>query len=197
MTPAVTVMTVNLYYDDPDLLSVNGFGYLLPRSVPLEQNPERALGVVFDSSFSAALDTAPGTKLTVMLGGHWWNKLPASDLPDEKQGEALARSVLEAHLKITDKPAAVKVNLARDCIPQYTVGHGGRMSKINDALYEAFQGRLKVAGSWYGGVGVNDCIAAGFRTALELEKFPRRCGLEAFLPEHQVWALRSLNERSH
>jgi oxygen-dependent protoporphyrinogen oxidase len=118
---SVSVMVVNLYYRNPDLIppTTRGFGYLIPRSVPLDENPERALGVLFSSETSGrpgtlvpqgmsatrpmdeeeprkgfaqelesdqGQDTAPGTKLTVMLGGRWWDGWEASDLPSEEQG---------------------------------------------------------------------------------------------------------------
>ncbi|CAK7214843.1 oxygen-dependent protoporphyrinogen oxidase [Sporothrix bragantina] len=55
---AVTIMVVNLYYAEPALHHpYRGFGYLIPQSVPLEQNPEGALGVIFDSD--RELDTRP------------------------------------------------------------------------------------------------------------------------------------------
>ena len=129
---SVNTMVVNLYYDNPKLLAVQGFGYLIPRSVPLEQNPERALGVIFgtetsglhskplsadlpryinfewsekhgtaiinrdsveDHLYSPDLvkqDTAPGTKLTVILGGHWWHDWAEPDLPTEDQAIEMA-----------------------------------------------------------------------------------------------------------
>lgn len=47
---AVTIMVVNLHYATPRLHApAQGFGYLIPQSVPLEQNPECALGVMFDT----------------------------------------------------------------------------------------------------------------------------------------------------
>ncbi|ERS99826.1 hypothetical protein HMPREF1624_03191 [Sporothrix schenckii ATCC 58251] len=47
---AVTIMVVNLHYAEPNLhRPYGGFGYLIPQSVPLEENPEGALGVIFDS----------------------------------------------------------------------------------------------------------------------------------------------------
>src|SRR5262249_55360275 len=51
---SVSVMVVNLYYSNPDLIppSTRDFGYLIPRSVPIDQNPERALGVIFSSETS-------------------------------------------------------------------------------------------------------------------------------------------------
>ncbi len=47
---AVTIHVVNLHYAAPGLnRPYNGFGYLIPQSVPVELNAEAALGVIFDS----------------------------------------------------------------------------------------------------------------------------------------------------
>jgi oxygen-dependent protoporphyrinogen oxidase len=157
-------MSVNLFFPNPDLLPVHGFGYLIPRSVPLNQNPERALGVVFDSDATVGQDTIEGTKVTVMLGGHWWDVFDT--YPDEEEGAAMARSVLRRHLGITDVPSRTLVSLQRDCIPQYTVGHDQRMQVAHRALRDGYQGRLQVAGNSYTGVGLNDCVAAGVNAAM-------------------------------
>ena len=163
---SVNVMVVNQFYSDPNLLPYRGFGYLLPRSVPLEQNPERALGVIFGSETSTSdhrivgslefkmggaergrpkpediakaiafaeeqakmtpnpsQDTARGTKLTVMLGGHWWDGWdPKSDLPDEESAIEMARAVVKRHLGITDMPVVAKARLARNAIPAVSSG---------------------------------------------------------------------------
>ncbi|OAA61017.1 protoporphyrinogen oxidase [Niveomyces insectorum RCEF 264] len=47
---AVTIQVVNLHYAEPHLnRPYHGFGYLVPQSVPLAENPEAALGVLFDT----------------------------------------------------------------------------------------------------------------------------------------------------
>ncbi|KAL9021426.1 MAG: hypothetical protein Q9185_001323 [Variospora sp. 1 TL-2023] len=177
-TPAVTVMVVNLYFSNPSVLPVRGFGYLLPRSLPFEQNPERALGVVFDSDASIGQDEIPGTKVTVMLGGHWWDGWEA--YPDEDMGASMAKSVLKRHLGISEIPRATCVGLQKDCIPQYTVGHHGRMSLGHEAL-QKFKGRLRVAGSSYTGVGLNDCVRSARNVVTSLvEGRQRDTGLESF-----------------
>ncbi|KAI4093335.1 MAG: hypothetical protein LQ344_002923 [Seirophora lacunosa] len=177
-TPAVTVMVVNLYFSDPSVLPVRGFGYLLPRSLPFEQNPERALGVVFDSDASIGQDDIPGTKVTVMLGGHWWDGWQA--YPDEDMGANMAKSVLKRHLGISEIPRAIRVGLQKDCIPQYTVGHHRRMALGHEALQE-FQGRLRVAGSSYTGVGLNDCVRSARNVVASLvEGRHQDTGLESF-----------------
>ncbi|EXJ54117.1 protoporphyrinogen oxidase [Cladophialophora yegresii CBS 114405] len=204
---SVNVMVINLYYDNPDLLSIRGFGYLIPRSVPVEQNPERALGVLFGSETSGRFDsvnrrssppfyiqrewdkekgqpvvrpqqepydgpdivhqdTAPGTKLTVMMGGHWWNEWADSDLPTEKQAIEMAQTLLKRHLNIDERPTVAKARLNRNCIPQPPVGYAQDMATIHDALLSKYKGRLKVLGPWWQGApGMNDCVRVARETA--------------------------------
>lgn len=179
--PAVTVMVVNLYFSNPSLLPVRGFGYLLPRSLPFEQNPERALGVVFDSDATVGQDDIPGTKVTVMLGGHWWDEWKA--YPDEEMGASMAKDVLKRHLGISEEPQAIRVGLQKDCIPQYVVGHHWRMEEGHEAL-EEYGGRLRVAGSSYTGVGLNDCVRAARNVVMGLvEGRNQDTGLESFAEE--------------
>ncbi|KAL2065147.1 hypothetical protein VTL71DRAFT_4288 [Oculimacula yallundae] len=176
LTHSVTVMVVNLYYKDPHVLPERGFGYLIPRSIPFDQNPECALGVVFDSHAVQGQDTASGTKVTVMLGGHWWDAFDA--YPDEEEGINMARSVLERHLKITDEPAATRVSLQRNCIPQYTVGHDSRMQTAHGDLMREFKGKLAVAGNSYTGVGLNDCVRAARDVVMGMKRGTVVTGLD-------------------
>jgi oxygen-dependent protoporphyrinogen oxidase len=218
--PSVTVMTVNLYYRTPDLAPA-GFGYLIPQATPFENNPERALGVVFDTAYSPSpedIDTKNwhiqnadqlkeardqgrlvnvndfawynlpdkpnsqdlvqrrGTKLTVMLGGHHWDGWPA--YPDEQEGLALAKSLLGRHLGIKEEPEVWQVNLQQDCIPQYTVGHEQRLKTAHTNLRRDYQGRLRVAGSWISGVGVNDCLRSAWDVVQGLRDGSAGTGLE-------------------
>ena len=182
---AVTVMVVNLYYEDPDVLPERGFGYLLPRSIPFEQNPECALGVVFDSDATVGQDTASGTKVTVMLGGHWWHGMDS--YPDEDEAAAMAQSILLRHLNISEQPAKVRVSLQRDCIPQYTVGHESRLKKAHSELWDDYQGRLTVAGNSYTGVGLNDCVRAARDVVMKIKNGVDVTGLEEFATP-KAWA---------
>lgn len=161
----MTVMVVNFFYEKEDLLPVTGFGYLIPRSVPFEQNPEMGLGVIFGSESSVGQDTVAGTKLTVMMGGHYWDGWKESDYPDHESAVSMARSLLKRHLGITDAPAISRSRLQRDAIPQYTVGHMDRMKRLSSSAREEFNNRLTFAGSWYGGVGVLDCIKQAYLAA--------------------------------
>jgi protoporphyrinogen oxidase len=173
-------MVVNLYYSEPDLVPVRGFGYLIPRTIPFVQNPERALGVIFDSDAMKGQDDAPGTKLTVMLGGHWWDGW--TSYPDEEEAIVMARMILSRHLKISMdvKPEVAKATLQKNCIPQYTVGHFDRMRTAHSQIKRIFDGRLRVAGNSYTGVGVKDCIKSAWQVVDGIVEGRGSTGLERF-----------------
>ena len=236
---SVNVMVINLYYSNPNLLpeSIRGFGYLIPRSVPAEQNPERALGVIFSSETSGrsepfdrrrappffadvtwddklngpihiwpeaeehhqdpeivAQDTAPGTKLTVMMGGHWWSDWAADDIPSEKQAIEMAQTLLRRHLDIQEQPAVAKARLSHNCIPQYPVGYPQDMATIHEALL-AYQGRFKVAGPWWQGApGMNDCVRSARQTAWAIrDQKDEVTGLQDYMKES--WVVTHLRTR--
>jgi oxygen-dependent protoporphyrinogen oxidase len=163
LTPYVTVQTINLYYSTPNLHPYQGFGYLIPQSVPFEENPERALGVIFDSYTTKGQDSVDGTKLTIMLGGHWWDSW--TSYPTSDEGLEMAKSVVARHLGITDEPAAYFVNLSKDCIPQYTVGYEDRLKDFKEGIGREFKGRLRVVGNQFNGVGVNDVVTGAWNMA--------------------------------
>lgn len=180
-THAVTIMVVNLWYPGRDLLAHNhGFGYLVPDSAP--DNDEGALGVLFDSDLDPASPAAnswkeppspfsspPGTKLTVMLGGHHWDGWV--HFPDEAAGIAMAKSAVWKHLGIhADEPVQARAKLCRDCLPQHFVGHRDRMGEAHHQLAAAFQGRLSVAGPSYTTVGVVPAMRAGWEAALRVAR---------------------------
>jgi oxygen-dependent protoporphyrinogen oxidase len=225
---SVNVMVINLYYSNPNLLSIRGFGYLIPRSVPIEQNPERALGVLFGSETSGRFDpvhrqsappfylqrewdeergqpvilphepydgpdvvhqdTAEGTKLTVMMGGHWWSEWADSDLPTEEQAIEMAVTLLQRHLDIKERPAVAKARLNRNCIPQPPVGYPQDMATIHDALLSTYDGRLKVVGPWWQGLpGMNDCVRAARDTAWAIrDQKDEVTGLQNYMRESWV-----------
>lgn len=165
-------MVVNLYYPDINVVPFRGFGYLIPRSVPYEKNPERALGVVFGRGKTPKhIDVndnetfKDGITLTVMLGGHLWDHFKESDYPNHDQAVAMARSVVERHMGVTAEPALTHSRLHWNGIPQYTVGHQARIKEISRSVRSDFDKRLSLAGNWYTGVGIMDCIEQAYLAA--------------------------------
>ncbi|KAK9235944.1 hypothetical protein V1525DRAFT_408515 [Lipomyces kononenkoae] len=165
--PSVSVNVVNLFFSRPQLLPVTGFGYLLPKAVPPEENPERALGVVFDSDAISRdhadriipgnlQDSVDGTKLTVMLGGHWWNH--EKPVKEHDEAVAFARQVISRQLGVNETPVLTQATFQESCIPQYVVGHHANLQAIHKAVLAQFNGKLILVGASYLGVSVNDCI---------------------------------------
>lgn len=264
---AVTVMVVNLYYDSPLPVDANGFGYLIPRSVPADQNPEKALGVIFAHNASGirgkdavdwkrlgdrldgpaqwqkyithlekaiaerpptpegvdqtldthkrslkllkgyqaahksgeldleerflwrqGQDTVTGPKLTVMLGGHWWDDWSPDDYPSEDEAIEMAKSVIRRHLKIEEQPVVAKAKLQRDCIPQFPVGYRDMMANLHTEMVDMFEGRLKLAGPFYqGALGVSDCIKQATWAAMAVRDGIDQTGIVRYTKD-EVWA---------
>lgn len=173
--PAVTIRLVNLWSPHPNLnYPSNGFGYLLPQTVPFSNNPHAALGVIFDSDArpsggSAETpsygDTIPGTKLTVMLGGHHWSDLPEDFLPDAYHSSSAAieaaKETVSLQLGIpTQAWTVASTKLCRNCIPQQLVGHTQKMAKADWELRVALHGKLAVVGGSYTPPGVPGSLRA-------------------------------------
>lgn len=172
---AVTIQIVNLWYPNPNLTArTPGFGYLIPQSVPVEKNPHAALGVIFDSDREAAAGTpeyiaAPGTKLTVMLGGHYWDHLDAEFWPNAEEATAMAIDTVERQLGIpSTEPVYTSTKVCRECIPQHLVGHRARMAQAHTELYNAFRGTLAVVGGSYTSPGVLPTLKAARDMALKV-----------------------------
>lgn len=155
--PTVTVAVINLQYSKSLPQIKEAFGFLVPPSqgIPI-------LGVIFDHCFSP--ESRDQTVLTVMLGGRFYNKYFGEHTSDEQLYETALHYVKDI-LKVEDVPDAFSVNLLKDCIPQYTVGHNDRVKAINHYI-EYNKLPLSLCGSSYYGVGINDVILSGKRAAL-------------------------------
>jgi oxygen-dependent protoporphyrinogen oxidase len=136
-------------------------------------------------------DSIPGTKLTVMLGGHWWDGWDT--FPDEEEAASMAKAVLARHLKITEEPRCIIATLQKDCIPQYTVGHSRRMKSMQTLLIDHFKSRLRVAGSSYTGVGLNDCVRSAFDISATMVPDQKATGLEGIINQGK-WELLKAGE---
>lgn len=148
--PMVTVAVVNLHYKKK-LPIPDAFGFLVP---PSENLP--ILGVIFDSSCSFDRNN---TVLTVMLGGKWFEQYFGNLDTIALESAVLDTSItnLQNILEISDKPDNYAVNILRDCIPQYVVGHKENVKNIEEYI-EKKNLPLSLCGFSYYGVGVNDAI---------------------------------------
>lgn len=193
---SVDVMTVNLWFPQEDI-KPPGTGYLIPRTVPPEANPEHALGVFFDSDIQTrGPDEPAGTKLFVLMGGHYYDQ-PGVSTPSEAEAILQARAVLERHLGIPlDAPCHAVSRLAKQCIPQHYVGHQGRMRAAHAELHKAYKGRLAVAGGSYTRIGAVAALRAGYDAATSVvgENWLTTTGLEAFDSDTNNFVVMSLDD---
>lgn len=145
--PYVDVVVINLHFDRDDLLKSPGFGFLVP---PSENSP--ILGVIYDS---CCFDMDKNTVLTVMMGGQFFRDRLGTFDANILYEKAIQQ--IQTILKIEQKPCTVKVNILRQCIPQYNVGHSKRIERIIGYINDN-KIPLRLCGSAYDGVGVNDVI---------------------------------------
>ena len=76
---------------------------------------------------------------------------------DDAELAALAARELAAATGVSGPPAAARVTRWGGALPQYTVGHLGRVARIRSAI--AAQPGLAVCGAAYDGLGIPACIA--------------------------------------
>jgi len=138
---------------------LDGFGYLVPRS-----EGRRALGCIWSSTVFP--DHAPEgwVLLRVMVGGAV--DPDAVQLSDQALADLLAREV-HPLLGIATAPEHLRIYRYARGIPQYTLGHGTVLDRIEAA--EARHPGLAFAGNAYWGVGVNDCVVTAHRALSKLE----------------------------
>ncbi|NWS78759.1 PPOX oxidase, partial [Crotophaga sulcirostris] len=151
--PAVSVAVVNLQYQGVTL-PVTGFGHLVPSS----EDPA-LLGIVYDSVAFPEHDGAGAgsVRLTVMLGGAWFERSLGAAAPSAL--EQRAQAAVREQLGLQQAPTRTIVRVHQACIPQYTLGHWQRTERIAHFLEEQ-RLPLSLIGASYNGVSVNDCIAS-------------------------------------
>ena len=130
---------------------LDGFGFVVPRT-------ERR--AVFACTFSSVKYPGRAPEGHVLLrcfvGGALNEGLLESD--DRALVDA-ARDELREALGITAEPVLTRVARWTKAMPQYHVGHGGRVETIEQCA-AALPG-LHLAGGAYHGVGIADCVRSG------------------------------------
>ncbi|POM73352.1 Protoporphyrinogen oxidase [Phytophthora palmivora] len=145
------------------VLTTDGFGYLIPTA-----EREKVLGVVFDSN-TFPVQNAEGkmqTRLSVMSGGAHFREvasLPKGEL------EHNALDALKRHLGITHQPDYVRAMTMKNGIPQYHVGFGQTLQRIEKQAARNAPGLFLGGNSFYG-IGLADCVTHSKQLALKYAK---------------------------
>lgn len=159
---SVNVAVINFAYDNI-ALKFNGFGFLTPHPDSSYKLPvPGTLGVVFDSNAMQGQEKDNKlVKLTVMMGGHMWDKAFGGATVSQVDPEIVyekAREALAAYLGIFETPKYSMVNILPECIPQYGVGHESRLGVLHQRMAQEYGHMLSVSGASYLGVSVPDCV---------------------------------------
>lgn len=161
-----------------------GFGYLVPYSergaVPAASTASSSraftsqpvadalLGMVWDScvfpgqqaaqhAAAAASATAAPTRVSLMFGGACHDSVT-----HESHQRLLLRGLRAAttHMGLPASYHTAHVAVAREAIPQYTVGHDDRVARLEQDLHQLYgPSSITLLGNSFVGVGVADCIA--------------------------------------
>ncbi len=147
--PYSPISVVALGYDKAALgNSLDGFGFLIPRG-----ERRKILGALWDSSVFP--NRAPEGKALVraMVGGVRAPELAA--LPPKELIE-LSRAELRVTMGIAAEPVLVRAFFHEKGIPQYLVGHGKVLDRIDGRL--AARPGVFLSNNAYRGIALNDCV---------------------------------------
>jgi oxygen-dependent protoporphyrinogen oxidase len=159
--PYTSIVSLPLGYRREQLArQPDGFGFLTPRSEGL-----RMLGSVWNSSLFP--DRAPEgwALLNNFIGGE--TDRAAVTLSDDELVRVVHND-LKKVLGITGEPRRLPLTRWQRAIPQYVIGHAGRVAKVEAALKN--QRGLWLTGNYLRGISVGDCIKNAMQTAAEVQQ---------------------------
>ncbi|MEX5216854.1 MAG: protoporphyrinogen oxidase [Nitrospira sp.] len=162
--PYASTATVSLIYDTNEMTArLEGSGFVVPRAEGRE-----LLAATWTSLKWPHRAPPDQVSVRCYVGG------VGRETALRQDDEALTRLIraeLRAIAGITAEPRYVEVNRWERAMPQYVVGHGERISRIEAAL-SRFPG-LALTGAAYRGVGIPDCIKDGVSVAAGLMEYLR------------------------
>ncbi|MGW8313274.1 MAG: protoporphyrinogen oxidase [Desulfuromonadales bacterium] len=146
------------YQRDKIPLSLDGFGYLIPKKEGCQ-----LLGTLWDSSIFPARAPEGHVLLRSMMGGA--TNPEAIELSD---AEVRKRTMAELQkiMGIVAEPDFIRIFRHHRAIPQYVVGHAARLVAIEQRLKK--HPGLILTGNAFFGVGLNDCVNAANRAAAQV-----------------------------
>lgn len=147
-----------------------GFGYLVPPDPSARGSiAPRALGTIFTSNVFAGRAPTGGASIVSFYKTSEVDRLAEADLI------ALACDDLALVLrsKSLPRPAVHHIQPWSDVIPRLEPGHDRRMSAFTEALREHHPS-LHLAGSFIGGVSVDNVIATGRKVARAVRRQEQR-----------------------
>ena len=153
------VAVVSLGYRQQDVgHSLNGFGFLVPRSSGL-----RVLGSVWNSSLFPGRTPDGHALLTSFVGGA--TDPSATKLKSEELA-ALVHREISTVLSMKSDPAFSNVTIWPRALPQYNLGHSDRLAAVAKSC-SRFPG-LWLTGNYFQGPAIGSCVDQALAVAGEV-----------------------------
>ena len=159
------VAVVSLGYRKKDVgHSLNGFGFLVPRSARV-----RVLGSVWNSSLFPGRAPAGNALLTSFVGGA---TDPAATMLEPQELVSLVHREISPLLSITGEPVFSNVTIWPRALPQYNLGYADRLAAVAKAC-SRFPG-LWLTGNYLRGPAIGSCVDQALAVAEEVrERHPQ------------------------
>ena len=155
------VAVVSLGYRQQDVgHSLNGFGFLVPRSSGL-----RVLGSVWNSSLFPGRTPEGHALLTSFVGGA---TDPAATKLKPEELAALVHREISPVLSMKSDPVFSNVTIWPRALPQYNLGHSDRLAAIAKSC-SRFPG-LWLTGNYLQGPAIGSCVDQALAIAEEVRK---------------------------
>lgn len=156
--PYTSTATVNLAYERFQISHpLDGYGFVVPR-----RQKRRIMAATFSSVKFSGRAPAGKVLLRAFVGGA---KDEGICSLEDRELLSAVRHDIEEILKIKGEPLLCRIYRWPRSMPQYTLGHQERISRIEEAI--ASHPGLFLTGSSYRGIGISDCVHQG---ALAAEK---------------------------
>jgi oxygen-dependent protoporphyrinogen oxidase len=155
------VAVVSLGYRKQDVgHSLNGFGFLMPRSAGL-----RVLGSVWNSSLFPGRAPEGHALLTSFVGG---TTDPAATKLMPEEVASLVHREISPVLSIGSEPIFSNVTIWPRALPQYNLGHGDRLAVVTKVC-SRFP-RLWLTGNYLRGPAIGSCVDQALAVAEEVRR---------------------------
>jgi protoporphyrinogen/coproporphyrinogen III oxidase len=156
-----SVAVVSLGYRKIDVgHSLNGFGFLVPRSAGL-----RILGAVWNSSLFPGRAPEGQALLTSFVGGA---TDPAAATLEPQELASLVHREISPVLSIANAPVFSNVTIWPRALPQYNLGHADRLARL-EQLRAQLPG-LWLTGNYLRGPAIGSCVDQALAVAEEVRK---------------------------
>lgn len=160
--PYTSTATVSLAFKKDGISHpMNGFGFLVPR-----QEKRRITGATWVSRKFSFRSPDDSVLIRCFIGGTHNERLV---FLNDKDIIEMVKGELRDIMGITSEPLLIRIYRWERAMPQYTIGHEGRLSILDKKLSE-YPGMF-LTGSSYRGSGISECIKDGQLTAESVLKY--------------------------